>query len=557
MNTLLNHIREVSYKNANSIIRQLSGIVDYFSSEFEKTAFMACHDMQPEMVCDDNRVSYGDWQTPLPLAEEVCDIHLSEYGSPDIVIEPTCGLGAFVSAALTKFKDVKEIHAIEINSQYTGELKLKLLLNALRAPMQKYPDIYVYNADFFEFDFQPLMEKSKENGWNVAVIGNPPWVTNSRQGKNNSLNVPSKSNTYGLKGIDAITGKSNFDISEYITLHLLRLSQFNKGGISFLLKNSVIRNILVKQHSEKIRFGYIQQRLIDASKEFDVAVDASCFMAQLNCDPSFTCRLVDFYTQSYIRDYGWVNDSFVSDIKLYRGVSKYDNRSTYVWRSGIKHDCASILELTYSDGIYINGLGESVEIEDDIIYPLLKSSDINNYQQNRFRKYVIVPQRKIGDDTSQLRYSHPRAYSYLKKHENVFSNRKSSIYRGKDTFSIFGIGDYSFKPYKIVVSSLYKDIKFVLVSPYDKKPVMVDDTCYQLDFDRKEDARNILDALRSSEIQSLLQSLVFKDAKRVVTKSLLMRLNLAQLCRDRGVKIHSQSFIDSGYIQLSLFDGLV
>ncbi len=47
----------------------------------------------------------------------------------------------------------------------------------------------------------------------MAVIGNPPWVTNSRQGKNSSLNVPLKSNIYGLKGIDAITGKSNFDIS--------------------------------------------------------------------------------------------------------------------------------------------------------------------------------------------------------------------------------------------------------------------------------------------------------------------------------------------------------
>lgn len=112
----------------------------------------------------------------------------------------------------------------------------------------------------------------------MAVIGNPPWVTNSTQGKNNSKNIPFKSNIFKFKGIDAITGKSNFDISEYITLQLLQLSQTINGGISFLLKNSVIRNILIKQRAEELHIGNIEQRLIDASSEFDVSVDASCFL---------------------------------------------------------------------------------------------------------------------------------------------------------------------------------------------------------------------------------------------------------------------------------------
>ncbi|MDE5643704.1 MAG: SAM-dependent methyltransferase [Muribaculaceae bacterium] len=552
MNTLLKKIRGVCYTDANFIIKQLSGIVDYFSSENEKSEFVYLHEGKSNLVCED-RVSYGDWQTPIALAEKVCDIHLSKYGSPDIVIEPTCGLGAFVFSALIKFQNIKEIHAVEINRQYTIELKLKLLLDALNTPLQSRPDIYIYNANFFEFNFAPIIEKCKQMSWNMAVIGNPPWVTNSRQGKNNSLNVPSKSNIYGLKGIDAITGKSNFDISEFITLQLLHLSQLNSGGISFLLKNSVIRNILVKQNSEEFHIGNIEQRLIDASSEFNVSVDSSCFFAQFDCSPSFTCKVLDFYTNSYIREYGWVNKSFVSDTKLYRDVSKYDSVSSYVWRSGIKHDCASVLELTFSDGSYINGLGEIVNIEDDLIYPLLKSSDIYNYGDRICRKFIIVPQRKTGDDTSVLKYSHPLAYAYLCKHEYAFSSRKSSIYKGKDRFSIFGIGDYSFKPYKIVVSSLYKTIKFILVSQLDEKPIMVDDTCYQLDFDNLEEANNILSAINSKEINYLLQSLVFKDAKRVVTKSLLMRLDLVQLSIDKGLKIKTQRFDNGMCHQLSLF----
>lgn len=553
MNNLIGQISNVGYEIANSIIKQKCGIVNYFSSEDEKGEFVSIH-RETQHVVSEDKISYGDWQTPAALADKVCDIHLSKNGEPDIVIEPTCGLGSFVFSALKKFKNIKEIHAIEINRQYTIELKYRLLSTALNSHRQKYPDIYIYNADFFDFDLTPIIDKCIRLSWNMGIIGNPPWVTNSRQGRNNSHNVPEKKNTYGLKGIEAITGKSNFDISEYITLQLLRLSHLNNGGISFLLKNSVIRNIITKQRTENFQIGDIEQRIIDASYEFNVSVDASCFLARFNSPSSYTCNVIDLYSGSYIRDYGWVNDSFVSDIKLYNNVSEYDRKSSYEWRSGIKHDCAPVLELTISDGAYKNGFGEIVEIEDDLIYPLLKSSDINNYNANKFRKFIIVPQKKVGEDTSQLKFSHPRAFSYLSKYETLFTNRKSSIYKGKDKFSIFGIGDYSFKPYKIVVSSLYKSPKFILLSPSAEKPVMVDDTCYQLGFNNLEDAKCALDALNCDKIQSLLQSLMFKDSKRVVTKTLLMRLNIERICKEKGMEIGSRRYDMESNAQLLLFE---
>lgn len=553
MKDLINQINNTDYTEANSIIRLACGIVDYFSSEKEKNEFVSIHEIDTGSVCED-RVSYGDWQTPMSLAERICDIHLSKYGSPDVVVEPTCGLGAFVLSALDKFQDIKELYAIEINGRYTSELKLKILQKALDSPLRSHPDIYICNTDFFAFDFTYIIEKIKRMGWNMAIIGNPPWVTNSTQGKNDSNNIPFKNNSYGLKGIDAITGKSNFDISESITLKLLQLSHINNGGISFLLKNSVIRNILTKQYTERLHIGNIEQRLIDASAEFNVSVDASCFFARFDCSPSFLCDVWDFYSNTFVHEYGWVNGSFVSDTQSYGAVSKYDHKSSYVWRSGIKHDCASVLELTLSDGIYTNGFGEAVQIEEDLIYPLLKSSDINNYQGNQSRKFIIIPQRKVGADTFGLQFSHPLAFSYLTKYESVFTNRKSSIYKGKGKFSIFGIGDYSFKPYKIAVSSLYKNLKFILVPQLYGKPVMVDDTCYQLDFDNLEEAKCILEALNSNEIQTLMQSLVFKDAKRVITKSLLMRIDLVQFCLDKGFKIKSQRFCNGLHNQPSLFD---
>lgn len=552
MKNLIRQIRGMSVIEANSHIKRISGIVSFFSTKEEIDEFIAANN-EDNIVCED-RVSYGDWQTPITLAEKVCENHIQKYGQPDIVIEPTCGLGAFVISALTKFPGLLEIHAIEINREYTKALKLDILKNALTFPSRATPDIFIYHADFFRFDFEPIVKRAKKNNWNLAILGNPPWVTNSKQGKNNSLNVPFKQNIYGFKGIDAITGKSNFDISEFITLHLLKLSQINKGGISFLLKNSVIRNIIGKQHIENIHIGDIEQNLIDASTEFNVSVAASCFCAKFNCAVSSTCTIKNFYTDEHIQEYGWIGNSFVSNTKLYSDFSKYDKSSTYIWRSGIKHDCSSVLELTQSDGAFINGFGEIVKIEHDLVYPLLKSSDIKKYEEHSINRFIILPQRKVGDDTSLLALTHPLAYAYLTKYEDIFHKRKSSIYKDKDRFSIFGIGDYSFKPYKIVVSSLYKDIHFTLVTQSEGKPVMVDDTCYQLDFNNLEEAKHICDALNSKEIKSLLQSLVFKDSKRVVTKNLLMRIDLAQYCIDKGIRINSQRFINSSIRQLSLFE---
>ena len=51
---------------------------------------------------------------------------------------------------------------------------------------------------------------------------------------------------------------------------------------------------------------------------------------------------------------------------------------------------------------------------------------------------------------------------------------------------------------------------------------MVDDTCHQLDFDNTEEAQCIFRALHSNEIPSILKSLAFMDANRVITKNLLM-----------------------------------
>ncbi len=61
-----------------------------------------------------DRAEYGDFQTNAGLANKVCQ-NLALAGiSPEIIIEPTCGKGNFIIAALRKFRCAKHIFGVEI-----------------------------------------------------------------------------------------------------------------------------------------------------------------------------------------------------------------------------------------------------------------------------------------------------------------------------------------------------------------------------------------------------------------------------------------------------------
>jgi hypothetical protein len=210
----------------------------------------------------------------------------------------------------------------------------------------------------------------------------------------------------------------------------------------------------------------------------------------------------------------------------------YDGQSPYVWRQGIKHDCARVMELTREDDRFVNGLGETMELEDALIYGLVKSSDVKKKVIRSTGRYVIVPTRKIGEDAAEALKGLPLLHNYLSRHRELLDSRKSSIYRNQPPFSIFGIGDYSFQPFKVIVSGLYKQPRFALALSPDDRPLMADDTCYFLGFDSLDDAACVWALLNGPRVQGLLAAITFNDAKRPFTKEMLMRIDLTAVAHD-------------------------
>ena len=194
------------------------------------------------------------------------------------------------------------------------------------------------------------------------------------------------------------------------------------------------------------------------------------------------------------------------------------------------------MELTRVGNHYKNNIGETVEIENGLVYPFLKSSDIKGEAILRCRKYVIVTQHHTSDNTSYIKERFPLTFSYLHEHKEFFDSRKSTIYKNRPDFCIFGIGDYSFKKYKIVISGLYKQTKFSIVGLIDDKETMLDDTTYLLGFEDKFLAVTTLKILNSKLVQEFIRSVFFEDSKRPISKELLMRIDLIKALNLLGNK---------------------
>lgn len=517
-----------SCESVNLKLLNFSGIRDFFDSENEFTLLKKAIFSKGSFVAENDRCEYGDFQTNINLCSQVTGYLSRNNIVPDIIIEPTCGKGSFIIAAIETFPSVEKIIGVEIFDQYVWEAKFNILSFYIQRERKTKPVIQIICSDVFEFNFKKVARDNPRKKF--LVLGNPPWVTNAKLSILESENLPSKSNFKKHKGIDAITGKGNFDIGEFVSLMMIEAFHNSDGWFAFLLKNSVIKNIVFDQRQRMFKISNIRKFSIDSKKEFNVAVEAALFYCEFNKSEEFVVKedvLIGKNMKNF--SFGWVKNDFVSDVDKYKYTSDIEGKCQFEWRQGIKHDLSMIMELEKKNNIYVNGQGKEFELEEDLVYGFLKSSDLKVPVIRDCRKITIVTQKTVGESTHYIKELFPKTFDYLKQNEEKFKQRKSSIYKNKPDYSIFGVGEYSFKPFKVAISGLYKRYLFSLILPIYEKPAMLDDTCYMIGFDNIEYAAYSMILLNSEKAEDFLKSITFPDAKRIFTKDGLMRVDLLKL----------------------------
>lgn len=477
---------------------------------------------------------WGDVQTPIFFIKEVFQIMKADGFIPDILIEPTMGLGNFIITAIEFYPKLELIYGVEIQKKYIWNF-LKKLIRLKITKSEKIANsrtlIHIKHDDIFKHKFSILKDiKEKQK---ILIIGNPPWITNAELSVYQSNNLPIKKNIKNFSGLDALTGKSNFDITESIIVKLIELFRNHQGKIALLCKDIVIRNLIKEISDKKYPLTNIKAIKFSSQKIFKKTCNASLLIADLSCDSSDTHCSISLMNQPHkiIRRFGWINNKFVSNIERYQKYQKFDGVFPFSWRQGVKHDCSKVLELTINENknLLKNKLGKNVDVEQEILFPLLKGSNLRNYEIENTNRRILLTQTKLSEDISNRLYQFPKFKEYLLNHQLYFNKRKSKIFRNKSDYAIFGIGDYTFTPYKVAIAAFYKKPIFTLVKPIEKKPVIFDDTCYFIGFDNERDAVILTYVLNSDLVLEYINSIAFIDSKRPYTKEILMRIDLFQI----------------------------
>lgn len=465
------------------------------------------------------KTEYGDFQTPMVLAEAVCRLIRADGIEPSCVLEPTCGQGTFLEAAANVFSHCKQLVGREWNRAYVAEARRRLANTGCKVDLAQ--------ADFFQQDWPSLL--SRQPG-HLLILGNPPWVTNSALGTLGSANLPAKSNFQNERGISAKTGKANFDISHWMILHLLEAMPQQDCTLAMLCKTTVARKVLEQAWKVGLPIANCSIRKIDSREHFDASVDACLLVCHMQATkPNTSCEVYDQLDADHSSTVlGVHSGNLVADQRaLERQKHLLASQVTTRWRSGVKHDCRAVMQLERQGWGFVNGLGEAVELEPDYLYPLMPAGAIYRGDVKHTDKFLIVPQKRTGEDTAPIESAAPRTWAYLQKHAHRLADRKSSIYRGRPPFSIFGIGEYSFAKWKVAISALHKQLSFRVIRPQDGRPVMLDDTTYFLSFRTKKEAIAAAARLNSPEVQEFYRAWIFWDAKRPITSEILQRLKAA------------------------------
>jgi len=471
------------------------------------------------------KIEFGDFQTPEELARVICALLLGQGIKPEVVVEPTCGLGAFLVAAAGAFPKARLL-GWDINPDYVRQAQKALGAAGIieRASVGR--------QDFFSHNWE--QELSGLPG-RLLILGNLPWVTNATVSGMDGGNLPMKENFQNFRGIEALTGKSNFDISEWMLIQLVKALRGRPATMAMLCKTGTARKLLRFAWQNDGRIAAASLHRIDAKKHFGASVDACLLVATLGKAGLAEARVFDgLDVRGPASILGLVGRDLVFDLQTYRRMQHLEGLCPYQWRSGVKHDCASVMELWPEGRTLHNKLGEEVHIEPDYLYPFLKCSDLANWRITPER-YVVVPQQRVGEDTAVIASKAPRTWRYLDSHRDRFEARKSSIYKNRMPFALFGIGDYTFAPWKVAVSGLHPTARFSLIGPAAGKPVLFDDASYFLPFAHEEEARIVAAVLNSSPCQEFLSSLIFADSKRPITVELLQRLNLHAIAVEAGM----------------------
>ncbi len=177
-------------------------------------------------------------------------------------------------------------------------------------------------------------------------------------------------------------------------------------------------------------------------------------------------------------------------------------------------------------------------LESELLYPLARWKYIQRWNIVSDNTVILVVQDGLtrrGLPRSVLESRFPRTLEYLLKFESLLSNRAAQkrYQAGNEFYSMYNIGNYTFKPWKTIWRRMDKVIRAAAVGPksvlgLSVKPVFPQETCVFIPAENQNEANYLAAILNSNPVNELVRSMSVVGGKGFGSPGILKFIPLRQ-----------------------------
>jgi len=486
-----------------------------------------------------SRRGTGDFQTAYPLALEVTKRTLGgqEFESG---LDPTCGTGAFLLSLLSlqSRRDSRDTRIVGVERNPESASVAWFLCSIARDLLSLETSAVIECADVNDFATHTFGRQRFD-----VIVGNPPWVTwtdLSHEDKRRWTRRDLRDYEFVEgSGMERALGVSNKDVAPAIVLRVLQELGDLQARFGFLFKKGQMNMPAMRSfregripHRSGRTLGITEVLVVESQGNFigGEHLQTEGWIGQLDLNPAASILI----RSARNRENKWqiTNQRELvprrvpsGDCVLVPAESQLrlgKRRAPVEIRHGVKHDCREVFEIS-------EATAEVLEWE--CTYPVVKSRHVGPNGWGGEYDLLLLPNRALRD-LSELEFSRkfPHAYRYLSDHKSRLEARKSQWVGATTFYDVFGVGDYTFKPYKVAWVRLGWKPRFVVLEPVrlangERKPVIPSDHFLFIPTNNKEYAWRLSELLNSTPYQETLEILSPKG-KSSLPKRLIQNLDL-------------------------------
>lgn len=397
------------------------------------------------------------------------------------------------------------------------------------------------------------------------VVGNPPWINWESLPQEYRERSAPLWHRYGLfvhEGMDAILGHGKKDVSTLMSFVVTDRFLKNGGKVAFVITQSVWKTAGAAQGFRRFRIGangpFLRVLHVDDFSSIQIfegaTTRASVFVWQKGQATRYPVPYTYWKKVKRGRlDYDSTLDDVLakterlhfqatpvdpsdptspwstirpraigalrkvlgaSDYRAHEGANSGGANGVY-WVEILAHRPDGLVVVrNVTEGAKRKVESVTVELEPDLLYPLLRGRDVRRWHANPLLRILMVqdPTTRRGIAESIMQHRWPKTWAYLKRFETPL--RQRSVFRRYFTrkgrggrvvetgpfYSMIDVGDYTFAPWKVVWTRLAR-VEAAVVGLADGKPVVPQETVTLVDCASEDEAHYIAALINSLPFQ--------------------------------------------------------